>query len=78
MINEGHLWLHTLGFWQMICWYVTTKKSNLICLSAFGFCTISLNQGLQTTACGPNLAHEAISSGPRRHFVNNEKTACLQ
>jgi len=32
-----------------------------------------LKQGLQTTARGPNQAREAISSGRRRHFVNNEK-----
>ena len=31
------------------------------------------NRGLQTTARGPNPAREAISSGPRRQFANNEK-----
>jgi len=34
----------------------------------------SLEQGLQTTARGPNPAREAISSGRKYwHFVNNEK-----
>jgi len=43
------------------------------------FCFLSLNstdrrtsvqaKGLQTTACGPNPVREAISPGPRRHFV---------
>jgi len=32
-----------------------------------------LEQGLQTTARGPNPAHEAISSGPQRHFASKEK-----
>jgi len=30
-------------------------------------------RGHQTTARGPNPAREAISSGPRRHFANEEK-----
>jgi len=30
-------------------------------------------RGHQTTARGPNPAREAISSGPRRHFANQEK-----
>jgi len=32
-----------------------------------------LGQGLQTTARGANAAREAISSGPRSYFVNDEK-----
>ena len=35
----------------------------------------SLVSPLQTTTRGPSPAHDAISSGPRRHFVNNEKNA---
>ena len=31
------------------------------------------SRGLQTTARGPNAAREVISSGPRSHFVNDEK-----
>ena len=31
------------------------------------------SRGHQTTARGPNPAREAISSGPRRHFANEEK-----
>ena len=31
------------------------------------------HKGLQTTARGPDAAREAISSGPRSHFVNDEK-----
>ena len=34
--------------------------------------------GLQTTAPGPNPARQAISSGPRRQFVNNVKRINLQ
>jgi len=30
-------------------------------------------RGLQTAARGPDAARKAISSGPRRHFVNDEK-----
>jgi len=37
-----------------------------------------LEQGLQTTALGSNPALKAISSGPRGHFVNNEKRINLQ
>jgi len=33
-------------------------------------------RGLQTVACGPNPAREPISSGRKRHFVNNEITNC--
>ena len=39
---------------------------------------VSLDQGLQTTACGPNPARHNISSGSQRHFVNNEKIMYLQ
>jgi len=31
-----------------------------------------LARSLQTTACGPDAAREAISPGPRSHFVNDE------
>jgi len=34
---------------------------------------VSLDQGLQTMTRGPNTAHQDISSGSRRYFVNNEK-----
>jgi len=30
-------------------------------------------RALQTTARGPDVAREAISSGPRSHFVNDER-----
>jgi len=33
---------------------------------------------LQTTAHELNPAREAVSSGPRRHFVKNEKIIYLQ
>jgi len=39
---------------------------------------VSLDQGLQTMARGPNPARLDISSGSRRHFVNNEKIMYLQ
>ena len=39
---------------------------------------VRLDQGLQTTARGPNPACKDISSGSRRHFVNNEKIMYLQ
>jgi len=32
-----------------------------------------LNQGLQTTARGPDAAREVVASGPRSHFVNEKK-----
>jgi len=32
-----------------------------------------VRQGIKTTARGQNPAREAVSSGPRRHFVKNEK-----
>ena len=34
--------------------------------------------GLQTTARGPNPTREAISSGRKTHFANNEKMIYLQ
>jgi len=34
---------------------------------------VSLDQGLQTKACGSNPARQDISSGSRRNFVINEK-----
>jgi len=34
---------------------------------------VSVDQGVQTTVRGPNPARQDISSGSRRHFVNNEK-----
>ena len=34
---------------------------------------VVLHQGLQPTARGPNAAREAISSGQRSHFFNDEK-----
>ena len=53
------------------------KKSeyqNLVTLKMQCYTTsISLQQGLQTTARGPNAAREAISSGPQSHFVKDEK-----
>jgi len=42
---------------------------------------VPLRQGLQTMARGPDAAREAISSGPRSHFVNDENTmytTCLR
>jgi len=39
---------------------------------------VSLDQGLQTTARGPNPVRQDISSGSGRHFVNNEKIMYLQ
>jgi len=32
-----------------------------------------LRQGLQTTARRPSKVREAVSSGPQRHFISNEK-----
>ena len=41
--------------------------------------TFALEQGLQTTTRGPNPAHETISFGPQRHFINtNEKITYLR
>ena len=37
-----------------------------------------LNQGLQAMACGPNPAHEAISSGLQRHFFSYEEIKLLR
>jgi len=34
---------------------------------------IFYDRGLQTTARGPNSTRKAISSGPQRHYVTNEK-----
>jgi len=34
---------------------------------------VSVDQGLQTTARGPNPARQDNSSGSRRHLVNYEK-----
>jgi len=39
---------------------------------------VSLDQGLQTTARAPNPACQDISSGSRKHFVNDEKIVHLQ
>jgi len=39
---------------------------------------VSLDQGLQTTAGGPNPSRKDISTGSRRHFVDNEKIMHLQ
>jgi len=39
---------------------------------------VSLHQGLQTTARGSNPTRQDISSGSRRHLVNNEKIMYLQ
>jgi len=44
----------------------------------YNITVVSLDQGLQTTAHGPNLPRQGISSGSRRHFVNNEKITYLQ
>jgi len=38
---------------------------------------VSLDQSLQTKARRPNPARQDISSGSRRHFVNNEKIMYL-
>jgi len=40
----------------------------------FNITRVSLDQGLLTTARGPNPDHEDISSGSRRHFIRLKKT----
>jgi len=42
-------------------------------VSCFENLQIAYCRGLQTTAHGPNPVRKAFSSGPRRHFVNNQK-----
>jgi len=48
----------------------TCATFSLIIISAT---KCALSQGLQTTVRWTNAAREAIASGPRKHFVNNEK-----
>jgi len=59
-----------VGIWVIVC---VQKPSHHI-LQTFR----PLDQGLQTTARGPNPARETVSSGPRSRFVNNEKIIYLR
>ena len=46
------------------------SNSDTFVNSAATFYPTHIDQGLQATISGPNLAHAAISSDPRGHFIN--------
>ena len=59
-------------------WGKSTTESKQICIIPelmlfLVFLSFFYSRGHQTTARGPNPARKAISSGPRRHFANEEK-----
>jgi len=60
---------------RLLC--VVPPQKSIFCCADFDS-TIAVDQGLQTTAREPNPARDAISSGPPRDFVNNEKIIHLR
>jgi len=64
---------HSTGFILNI----STLGEHYITLHCYTTKCFSLAKDLQTTARGPNPAHEAISSDPQSHFVNNENVIGL-
>jgi len=59
-------WLHT--------WYSLDEQY----ITLHSYTTMFQPRGLQTMACGPNPACEAIFSDPQSHIVNNEKVIHLR